>query len=470
MPPTSAAAAKTNPMHATIAENDDTNTTTTTTDAVLRFAEYNARYRNSVPTSSNGRPAGRSNGGPPGSPNMESKRKSEQLMRPSPSLKLMATAAQNIYANTVPMSMQMSLASDGRDIGDGDGSDNIDIDSVGGGGSDIDESAAASNRPRRKFHTKSLSMTENQILASFAAGSAGGGGGDSTAGGGTNHKQFHQNRELWEKRAERQSQQCLLTTQRILSRNRIAPDLVMDLPFPTQQQQQLEMDAALQTSSTVAASDGGEVAGGKNAAHVLRDDSLDGIDQLTSAERFASGSHCTLKKNERFSGDGCDAALLALGQQQQQQQHQMSIDGTTLNDHSTTSGAELSVRLHIDEPDDVDRPMSALAAAAEPMYADVVRKSPIPPANTKKFVNKFADLHLTGGCLTATAAAATTGEESPVATSNGATAAASAAATSAPASTAALSSFRPQVKAKPALLKKPLVVPATPEMSRRTED
>ncbi|XP_055693317.1 SLIT-ROBO Rho GTPase-activating protein 1-like isoform X3 [Lutzomyia longipalpis] len=108
----------------------------------------------------------------------------------------------------------------------------------------------------RKFHSKSFSLSENRVC-----------------------NMFQQNRELWEKRAELSSQHSL-TTPRILSRNRIAPDLVMDLP-----------------------------AMANHSGEVKREGSRESLDQdvevdLSSAERFATQNQCTLKKNERFSAEG----------------------------------------------------------------------------------------------------------------------------------------------------------------------
>lgn len=413
-------------------------------EVALRFAEYegSVQFRNTVPASASNAPTARGVRAINGSPNMELKRKSEQL-RPSASLQKntanAAVVAQNIYANTQPL-----LGDDVDDEADDadDAVDGVELRSDAPRPPDAD--ATEADRPRRKFHSKSFSLSENQIMASL-----GGGGGLNL---------FHQNRELWEKRAERQSQQCL-TTQRILSRHRIAPDLVMDLPF----QADGVVDGVAPQPLTLpqAVLDDGTADAEGKAAMLLRDNSVDSIDQLTSAERFASGGQCTLKKNERFSGDGCDAAVLLMRAQAQAQ-----IDADDAGD---------DVRLHIEETGDEQStpppqpPALAQLKPAEPMYADV-RKSPIPQQNTKKFVTKFADLHLTGGCLTgAPAEAQANGAGGSVAAGSASAAAASSTAT---ANTTMFTSFKPQVKAKPPLLKKPLVVmpPSTPEMGRRHEE
>lgn len=271
--------------------------------------------------------------------------------------------------------------------------------------------------PRRKFHSKSFSLSENQILA------------------GTNL--FQHNREMWEKRSELQSQQCL-TTPRILSRNRIAPDLVMDLPF---------QDTA---SNGV---DGMHTAidGGLTDDEDMRDASVDSIDQLTSAERFAAANQCTLKKNERFSGDASESRgdLLAAPVSASIEEQQTMSDGNAVD-------CQLDDVLRIDEHPNKEE--------MTPPH-----KSPIPTKNTQKFVTKFADLHLTGGCLTAASGVDPTMAHpaSPSVTANGSNCAV---ATATSAGTA-FSSFKPAVKVKPPLLKKPIVLqPGTPEMSRRHDE
>lgn len=464
-----------------------------TAGATMRFAEYDGsvQLRNTAPPML-GTAGGRSAiGAANGSPTMELKRKSEQI-RPSPSLKLVGQPLpQNIYANTQPL-LLTDNTEEPPTSNEEEPYEGVELRSHAQqvvATTAIDGGADAANLPRRKFHSKSLSMSENQIMAGFAVG-----GGSASGAAGLNL--FHQNRELWEKRAELQSQQCL-NTQRILSRHRIAPDLVMDLPFQADGNGNIggvggAGDAtAPATSAVPPEKDAGELVGtatGTQAAAasstkpsnqqkqqlILRDDSVDSIDQLTSAERFAAGNQCTLRKNERFSGDGCDASVLLLHHQQEE-----LISGETST--ASSSSIDEEIRLHIDEsPETVDEPLVAAALATgalkpEPMYADV-RKSPIPQQNTKKFVTKFADLHLTGGCLTGS----TPGDPTTAsATAPSSATTSSSASANAPPPTngtnagAAFSSFKPQVKVKPALLKKPLVVmpPSTPEMGRRaTED
>lgn len=92
-------------------------------------------------------------------------------------------------------------------------------DSLAGMNQSVDDNGEP--RPMRKFHSKSFSLSENKLSLSVAGGGAGVGASALNV--------FQHNRDLWQKRAAQGSYQNL-TTSRILSRNRIAPDLVMDLP------------------------------------------------------------------------------------------------------------------------------------------------------------------------------------------------------------------------------------------------
>lgn len=274
-------------------------------------------------------------------------------------------------------------------------------------------------RPSRKFHSKSFSLSENRIAA--VSGS----------------NLFQQNRELWEKRAELQSQQCL-TSPRILSRNRIAPDLVMDLPFPVSK-------------------DG--------VTHSSRESLDSEAEDLTSAERFAAPNQCTLKKNERFSADSYElkkevkldfAAKMADKPKAEVRPQELCTPINTGGSDSAKrlSGERLKAKLddvlHIDE-----EPMTT----TKDMTA-TTDKSPIPARNTKKFVTQFADLKLTGGCLSSQSVdggGALSSQSSTTSVLNS--------------GQQTLSSFKPQVKVKPQLMKKPLVLPpTTPEMSRRNQE
>lgn len=264
----------------------------------------------------------------------------------------------------------------------------------------------ADNRPNRKFHSKSFSLSENRIAASSNL--------------------FQQNRDLWEKRAELQSQQCL-TSPRILSRNRIAPDLVMDLPFPVSK-------------------DGVGVHSSRESLDCESED-------LTSAERFAAPNQCTLKKNERFSGETYEAAKKEVkldtkpAEKPKAEVKPQELCVTTNSDTIKRNSIEKLKQAQLDD---------VLHIEEDPKELTAIDKSPIPARNTKKFVTQFADLHLTGGCLSAVDPNTST-HSVPAPPSN------------VPQPT--LSSFKPQVKVKPQIMKKPLVLPpTTPEMTRRSQE
>lgn len=300
------------------------------------------------------------------------------------------------------------------------------------------EPASGELRPARKFHSKSFSLSENRIV-----------------GGPPGTNVFQQNRELWEKRVELSSQQSL-TTSRILTRNRIAPDLVMDLPLTSNE------------SSARSSRDSLEGSGGEQ-------------EDMTSAERFAQ-NQSTLKKNERFSAD-C--------QQYETTKKEVKLDMKPAIEKpkAEVSPQQQYVLKEIDDAEEGnhevdDVVMSSLVAAAGTSVCDTrlddilhisedenscgggveksgifkePHKSPIPLRNTQKYVSQFADLHLTGGCLTKSETTKTTS----VSTSN-------LSCTNQPLS---LSSFKPQVKVKPQILKKPMVLPpTTPEMTRKSTD
>lgn len=195
-------------------------------------------------------------------------------------------------------------------------------------------------------------------------------------------------------------------------------------------------------------------------------DSLDSeAEDLTSAERFAAPNQCTLKKNERFSADSYElkkevkldfaAAKMADKPKAEVKPQELCAPLNTGGSDSIKrlSGERLKAKLddvlHIDEEPTTTSSKETTTAATD--------KSPIPARNTKKFVTQFADLKLTGGCLS-----------SQQSVDGGALSTTSSVLNS---GQQTLSSFKPQVKVKPQLMKKPLVLPpTTPEMSRRNQE
>ncbi|XP_065077978.1 SLIT-ROBO Rho GTPase-activating protein 1-like isoform X2 [Ochlerotatus camptorhynchus] len=309
-------------------------------------------------------------------------------------------------------------------------------DSLAGMNHSVDENGEP--RPMRKFHSKSFSLSENKLSLSVAGGGAGVGASALNV--------FQHNRDLWQKRAAQGSYQNL-TTSRILSRNRIAPDLVMDLP-----------PAAI----------------GKDGISSASRESLDSeLEDMTSAERFAAQNQCTLKKNERFSTEpvvyentGKKEVKLDVKGMVDKPKAEVKPQESSIKTPTSTeiplifedSGEGKDVPsdevLHIEESSSGGG--EGLQACALTLGTKEIAKSPIPIRNTQKFVSQFADLHLTGGCLvkssecTSGAAATSLAQEQQAKN---------------------LSSFKPQVKVKPHILKKPQVLPPhTPEMGRRAQE
>ncbi|XP_052871923.1 SLIT-ROBO Rho GTPase-activating protein 1-like [Anopheles cruzii] len=319
-------------------------------------------------------------------------------------------------------------------------------------------------KPARKYHSKSFSLSENKL--SLAIGGVGMSG--------TTGNVFQHNRDLWQKRATQSSYQNL-TTSRILSRNRIAPDLVMDLP-----------------PSAI----------GKEEAIRVSRESLDAeLEDMTSAERFAAQNQCTLKKNERFSNespvyenntakkevklDAKDSSAVVEKPKVEVKPQDisiksscetsvavsMSVDNSKIiepcpSNEPTGPGVNIitsSIAPTVTLEETPEGPASSIVASASgtdlvgaAVPVKELSKSPIPARNTQKFVSQFADLHLTGGCL--------------MKTSEG-TSAAGVASLTQEQQAKNLSSFKPQVKFKPQILKKPQVLPPqTPEMQRRNAD
>lgn len=247
----------------------------------------------------------------------------------------------------------------------------------------------------RKYHTKSLSLSENRIL-SIALG-------QNLSTNNSTSQIFHQNRELWEKRSEpgATNQENAFSASRILSRNRIAPDLVMDLPSTKNDNSNSNSSSSLSLSSQ---EDELEKVCEVGVHPAIERNNAE--ETCTVADRFVDQNQCTLKKNEKF-----------------------------VTDPSKSNSADnlLGEVLHITE------------TTTTGIENKMDSKSPIPTRNTQKFVSQFADLHLTGGS-----------QPSPLSSSD---------------SGGSLSSFKPHVKTKPQILKKPLVLPpTTPEMARRNQE
>lgn len=298
-------------------------------------------------------------------------------------------------------------------------------------GSDV-ETTPNITRPTRKYHSKSFSMSESRIGNGVAPGGGVDGipGGDVKKGGST---VFKQNRELWEKRVELNSQHSL-TTPRILTRNRIQPDLVMDLPL---------------------------LSSNEGSTRSSRDSIDSELEDMTSAERFAQ-NQSTLKKNERYSSENSS-------QYDQLNKKEVKLDNKVIEKPKAEvkPQQELLIEALVDVDDTGERlKINNLLlddvlhiSEDESKTSKESHKSPIPVRNTQKYVSQFADLHLTGGCLTTSTTPSATSTSS-VSLSN---------ISNTKSETVCLTSFKPQVKVKPQILKKPLVLPpTTPEMVRKS--
>lgn len=325
--------------------------------------------------------------------------------------------------------------------------------------SNVDAPPATVNNTQRKFHSKSFSLSENRVAA--------------------NLNLFQQNRELWEKRTEMQSTHSL-TAPRILTRNRIAPDLVMDLPISNKDcivnRSRESLNSSDETSSDA---NSASTSATKSTSDIVNSKS---IEDMTSAERFATQNQCTLKKNERFStGTSNNTDTNESCKENQVDVKASSSTSAVLNSRSSTHDkpkAEIKpqestklkelTRASDSNNDTTSGATSVISkeqiSSIKPstVVKDLQHKSPIPSRNTQKFVSQFADLKLTGGCLTSTS------NTTPI---NTVTDSQPQLAVQQPPQSASLSSFKPQVKVKPQILRKPLVLPpTTPESVRRNQE
>lgn len=326
--------------------------------------------------------------------------------------------------------------------------------------SNIDPTPRTMNGAQRKFHSKSFSLSENRVAA--------------------NLNLFQQNRELWEKRTEMQSTQSL-TAPRILTRNRIAPDLVMDLPVSNKDCIVNRSRESL-NSSDETSSDGtlASTSTTKSNSDVVNSKS---IEDMTTAERFATQNQCTLKKNERFSAgvtsntDNTDThkdnqidtkasssttstVLASRNNTHEKPKAEIKPQESTLLKELTRTSIETQHEITVNSTSLISKEQPSIKSSN--LAKDLQTKSPIPSRNTQKFVSQFADLKLTGGCLTSksntTPINTVTDSQQPVLQQQ-------------QQQSTSLSSFKPQVKVKPQILRKPLVLPpTTPETVRRNQD
>lgn len=253
---------------------------------------------------------------------------------------------------------------------------------------------------------------------------------------------FSANRELWQRRATSQPQPTpksssfSRTSQEFREmRQKHTPDLVMDLPLSAQD----PVGKKSASSSSLSSSDEETMmpssllapqqqAPSRAEAATSPTGGPESPDMSTAAERFAKQNQCTLKKNTK----------------------------TVNSENATTAGNNKLKRIETTEHDgtgvvvvDTENDEIIRSASSNQIAVDgggsgggsgggggMPLRSPLPPRSTPKIVAKFADMHLTGGSQV-------------------------------------VSPFKPQVKVKPTILRKP-VLPfphphMSPELARKIE-
>ncbi|XP_011265888.1 SLIT-ROBO Rho GTPase-activating protein 1 isoform X1 [Camponotus floridanus] len=256
---------------------------------------------------------------------------------------------------------------------------------------------------------------------------------------------FSANRELWQRRATSQTQLMSTTVvpptpkssySRVSQefremRQKHTPDLVMDLPLSAQD----PVSKKSASSSSLSSSDDEtmmmppqqQAPPSRAEAATSPTGGPESPDMSTAAERFAKQNQCTLKKNTK-TANTAEITGSKLKRIETAEQH----DGT-------------GVVVVVDaEDDEIIRSASSNQIAVDGGNGGgeggggggVSLRSPLPPRSTPKIVAKFADMHLTGGSQV-------------------------------------VSSFKPQVKVKPTILRKP-VMPfphphMSPELARKIE-
>jgi len=249
---------------------------------------------------------------------------------------------------------------------------------------------------------------------------------------------FSANRELWQRRATSQTQPTSKsssysrTSQEFREmRQKHTPDLVMDLPLSAQD----PVGKKSASSSSLSSSDEETMMPSsllapqqpmpptRAEAATSPTGGPESPDMSTAAERFAKQNQCTLKKNTKTANS--ENATAATSNNKLKRIETVEHDGTDI--------------VAVDaENDEIVRSASSnqIAVDGGGGGGGMPLRSPLPPRSTPKIVAKFADMHLTGGSQM-------------------------------------VSSFKPQVKVKPTILRKP-VLPfphphMSPELARKIE-
>ena len=261
---------------------------------------------------------------------------------------------------------------------------------------------------------------------------------------------FSVNRELWQRRATSQTQSTpksssySRTSQEFREmRQKHTPDLVMDLPLSAQD----PVGKKSASSSSLSSSDEEttmplSLLAPQQQTPLTRSEAAtsptggpESPDMSTAAERFAKQNQCTLKKNTKTANS--ENAIAATGNNKLKRIETVEHDGTGVdaeNDEIVRSTS--SNQIVVDGGGGGGGGGGADDGGGGSSGGGMLLRSPLPPRSTPKIVAKFADMHLTGGSQV-------------------------------------VSSFKPQVKVKPTILRKP-VLPfphphMSPELARKIE-
>ncbi|XP_046426363.1 SLIT-ROBO Rho GTPase-activating protein 1-like isoform X1 [Neodiprion virginianus] len=242
---------------------------------------------------------------------------------------------------------------------------------------------------------------------------------------------FSANRELWQRRATSQTHlssglpisgiKSFRSSQQEFRemRQKHTPDLVMDLPLSAQ-----DADNKSASSSSLSSSDD-ETAPrvltpppqtSRTEAATSPNGGPESPDMSTAAERFAKQNQCTLKKNTKSSAATSASELGSTKPKDRETEDCVNSGGQDPAENQGIVRSASSTQVAVG---DVPTPL----------------RSPLPPRSTPIIAAKFAEMHLTGGSQ--------------------------------------VSSFKPQVKVKPTILRKP-VLPfphphMSPELARKIE-
>nr|CAD7393154.1 unnamed protein product [Timema cristinae] len=288
--------------------------------------------------------------------------------------------------------------------------------------------------PSRKSHWKSQSVSEVGIIRQE----------DKTP----ENVNFSQSRELWQRRTASQNQlgpSAKVPTKNFRSnqefwemRQKHTPDLVMDLPVlgssPKETGGGKKSLSTTSLTSLSSSSSSGEEETPPASENVISPTGPESPDMTTAAERFAKQNQCTLKKNTKAShGASIDAQTQTIKAATKRAKFAAN------ESNSNITVQKLSSEMKTTDDNDNTKPSSEVVAlnqtTTEPEIVPI--RSPGPHRTAQKAVPKFGSATLMTGA-------------NPV------------------------SSFKPQVKAKPQLLRKP-VLPVThphftqpsPELGRK---